>query len=428
MNSHRDTKDDNATMGSYRQLEIDCQELKEDYSHLISLSTEPYHDIDFAVQLGESLMNNTSLKRLTLTTFDMSATDARALAIGVAGSKLKAVEISGRINWCDEARKRIARKILYEGVISSLTIQDIMLQCVQAREMLDSFGNALVEMKLLRIIRVLQSDYWSRQFGQQLSDFMLRKSSLITLFLDDIPMKDIGFTAIARGMRDNVTLKNLHVKKCGIGNDSVRMLVAHWHPNSPLQCLSLAVNKIGPKGVQMLMQAIVHHPALKSLDLNGNAKMGFEGLRIIGEALSAQLSVKYVEVLGCATYDSDYKNGAAEAQEKAWLPAKQALLEGLTRNHLIEAFEVNSFFTHLQTVPGSFGKEIYFYTSLNRMGRRLLSTYHGLASTVWCHILSNCQQQYLFATDLTYFFLREQPSLVQPIRKRQRNERDANLY
>jgi hypothetical protein len=63
--------------------------------------------------------------------------------------------------------------------------------------------------------------------------------------------------------------------------------------------------------------------------------------------------------------------------------------------------------------------EISFYVGLIRHGRYLLATNHGLTSTVWCHILGKCQGPH--ESSIIFYFLREQPSLVQPRRGRKRS-------
>jgi hypothetical protein len=76
-----------------------------------------------------------------------------------------------------------------------------------------------------------------------------------------------------------------------------------------------------------------------------------------------------------------------------------------------------SFYGNDDVFPEILREEIRFYVSLNQLGRRLLITNHGLASTVWCFILEKCGRicrPYSAMVNYVYFFLREQPHLVQP--------------
>jgi hypothetical protein len=100
---------------------------------------------------------------------------------------------------------------------------------------------------------------------------------------------------------------------------------------------------------------------------------------------------------------------AIEHQAKKRDKTVLALLEFVKANHYIECLELEG----SNRVNNEDTKKILFYTTLNRLGRRLLSQNHGLTSSVWTNILAKCQTESELKYSLTYFFLREQPNLVQ---------------
>jgi hypothetical protein len=128
-----------------------------------------------------------------------------------------------------------------------------------------------------------------------------------------------------------------------------------------------------------------------------------------------------MDVSGCSTW-REYKQPDCEqarAQDKALHLASHALLEAVKQNVRIKELKVNE-----QRLPSQFENEIRFYANLNKMGRYLLSTNHGLASTVWCYILAKCQANAVRnKSGFIYFFLCAQPSLAQQAaRKRRRSQ------
>ena len=113
---------------------------------------------------------------------------------------------------------------------------------------------------------------------------------MTSITVDSIPLRlvDDGFIPLVRGISHTLQLETLVLETCDIGDDSVRLLIENWKPDSALQSLCLARNRIGPDGAQLLLRAAPGHSSFHVLDLTGNKRIGFEGLRKIGEELSAQ--------------------------------------------------------------------------------------------------------------------------------------------
>jgi hypothetical protein len=97
----------------------------------------------------------------------------------------------------------------------------------------------------------------------------------------------------------------------------------------------------------------------------------------------------------------------AVAHEKKRHTTVQALLNFVKANNCFQTLDLDR-----SDIKDEESREILFYTTLNRLGRRLLSQDHGLASSVWTHILAKCQTESELKYSLTYFFLRELPNLV----------------
>jgi hypothetical protein len=188
----------------------------------------------------------------------------------------------------------------------------------------------------------------------------------------------------------------------------VQCFVNNWHPDSNLRYLYLPWNDIGFVGVQMLLQAAQQHLVLRKIELDDN-NVGFEGLRLIGNFLPSLQHVTHLQIENCVHlhHFDDFTCEAAHQQEQTRHRAGHTLLNGIKGNVYMKEFSFD------ENVFPDMCEEIGFYVCRNQLGRYLLTTHHELASTVWCIILSRCNYESRRA-DYVYFFLREQPHLVQP--------------
>jgi hypothetical protein len=168
-------------------------------------------------------------------------------------------------------------------------------------------------------------------------------------------------------------------------------------------------NDIGPAGVQSLLRAAQEHPALREIHLEGNRRIGYEGARLIGNELPNLHHIIHLDI-------TDIIRWSDHVQVNAKIQAEQALMNGVIDNTGILKLLLSK-----DEFSGVFQDSIRLYTRLNDLGRYLLATENGLPSTIWCHVFETnriweisdiCRMRY--AASAIYFFLREQPHLVQP--------------
>jgi hypothetical protein len=176
-------------------------------------------------------------------------------------------------------------------------------------------------------------------------------------------------------------------------------------------------NNIGPAGVQSLLQAAHQHPALmRKINLEGNIDIGYEGARLIGNALPNLPHITHLNV-------TNIISSSELAQVQAKIQAEQALMDGIVRNSGI--FELSTRENGFSDVSQDSIR--LMYTALNTLGRYLLTADHGLPLTIWCHVFAGnvfgrnrMREKHGFwhkeyTVTSIYSFLREQPQLmVQP--------------
>jgi hypothetical protein len=383
-----------------------CARVRKDDPSLTLVGTHYFQGLDFASQLGPAMIGNTKLREFGLMFTELSEQEATFLAKGIAQSKLKKIDI-----WCDFVRSASARKILYQGISQSTTIQEISLTDVKV-EVLDGLGDVVLALKQLEQLKIEEVCRFSDQRLFQLvsNAFM---SNITSLKLEGVELGD--FTMAAQGFGNNVTLKTLELDNCELDDCHIQLLVERWHPKSQLKRLLLDRNNVGPEGMQLVFRAAAEHLSLHELSLRRNPGIGLKGLKLFGEQLSTQLHLKDVNIDYCAeviSYD-DENSPEAQLQAEAIQQARCALMNGMKQNQSITQLRLDVPFNSLQ---------VSFYTELNQFGRgSLLSTDQQLAPTIWCHALAKCQQQPNYATSFLYYFLCEQPTLVQCTRKRRRS-------
>lgn len=425
-----------------------CLRIQEDDPRVTRFSTPWFATSpDFCLLLGQSLQTNSHLVKLHLRNLVVTVSAAKALARGIAHSQLKQLEWEGHIqeeldysttiqqtdsssetrSYRSGSSTTAIQQILCHGIQSSLTIESIRFIRFPVSEHSYELANTLSMLHSLQSLSIC--GFQTHQNGrnnnlahaQLISEVLIRSTSLKRLELHDGELGDNNVGAmlvLSEGLQYNQSLKTLELNCCNIGDEGIELLIQHWHPKSTIHSLNLFRNAIGPIGAQRLVQAIVSdHPGLQRLDLSENNTIGYEGLHRIGSILmnrqqEGELRLAALHLLGCAVWNKSHDDSNDEealTQHQARHLAGQALLEAIKGNTHLKELTVfrNSF-------PAEVKNGIGFYAGVNRKGRNLLSYNddHDFVPTVWCHILAKCQHK-VYDHSLTYFFLREQPTLVQ---------------
>jgi hypothetical protein len=342
---------------------------------------------------------------------------ARTLATGIAQSKVTTIYFFGT-GERPHQQERIWR-ILFDGIRSLPRLQRLEFTRVAAEVLLvvrDSISS-LPSLQNLRVVLVEGGEY-----HLALSQILMRTSSLISFGLNVKYLGELGLSLLAHGLRCNTSVTDLRLAGSKIDDPRLELFLELWQPTSPIRELSLSINDISLRGAQQLLRTVACHTAMQVLDLSYNKKIGYDGLIMIGEELLNQTNLTELNVSGCGIWieHPDPNCELARVQYKALQLAGQSFLKAVKQNVRIKKINVSG-----QRLPPEVENEIAFYANLNYMGRYLLSTDHGLVSTVWCYILAKCHQSKRVVDNnesLIYYFLCAQPSLAeQASRKRRRS-------
>jgi hypothetical protein len=352
-----------------------------------------------ASAMGRALTTNTHLRELILDNLALDERSAVHLAFGIFRSKIKELIISSKV-FGDQT---VLWQHVCQGVQASSTIRHLLLsfEGEPVTTSMDWLGNILSSLATLE--KLTLQKFPGIVIDQVLSNILSKSSSLTTLSLST-DADDVDITRLVQILRhQSSSLKRLELEGYSIDNYDLQLLVDCWHPNLSIRSLCLRSTSLDSSGLQILLRAIAAgHMLLHELDLPRNFYLGFDGLRIFGEALPLLTTVTHVSFTSSAWDGNHHKK------------ACQALLNGTKLALQLRKLEIldNDILHEIQN-------EINFYADLIQHGRYLLASHHGLASTVWCHILGKCQGPH--GVSSIFYFLREQPSLVQPRRGRKRS-------
>jgi Ran GTPase-activating protein (RanGAP) involved in mRNA processing and transport len=171
--------------------------------------------------------------------------------------------------------------------------------------------------------------------------------------------------------------------------------------NTSLKEIDLSNNGIDAIGARLLMRGMANHPSITKLYLSNNRNIGYQGLCYIGNELP-NLRIKELDLKECTLREADPSLLVTIASQRE---AGQALVNGIKENLYLTHLTLSDW-----ALPTGFNEELEFYMDLNRSGRYLLGSNHGLAPAIWCRIFES-----LDAADevgLIYYFLKEHPSLM----------------
>ncbi len=269
-------------------------------------------------------------------------------------------------------------QILRDGLMASSSIRQLELKDLDRPHRWEDICVGLHRLTLEC------SDYHNvqdSQYSQLFQNVLIRSSSLSWLSLTCISLGNSGFLQFLEALRRNTSLVKLELHRCDINATRAKDLV----------------------------RAIASHPRLRTLVLDEYSwRMGLDVVLMIAQNLRVHQSrLTHITLSSSFQPRGFVKMEQAVAQDKKRLTTVRALLECVKENYCIQSLDLIGNY-----VSEEENHEIFFYTTLNRLGRRLLSQDHRLASSVWTHVLAKCQTEPELKYSLTYFFLREQPTLV----------------
>jgi hypothetical protein len=214
--------------------------------------------------------------------------------------------------------------------------------------------------------------------------------------------EDDDFTLLSQAIAQNSSLTTLCIVECDIQDDDVKTFLNYWPQDSRIHTLAMNYNAINAQSALLLLQAASNHPAMERLFINGNGRIGYDGLAVIAMELP-NIVLKELNLESCAY--------PLLATDNPFWPEAGAVVgllmaQGMRANtHLIE-FDVsdNAFESIAEQI---IQEELGFYTMRNKYLPLMLEW--QLHPTVWCHVFGkNCRNP-----SIIFLFLQEQPFLVQ---------------
>jgi hypothetical protein len=345
--------------------------------------------------VGRALTTNTHLRELCLEYYlILNESNVMDLANGIRQSKIEKLTVFS--NLFENKDQSDLWPVVCSGIQASSTIQELYLRFafVPLSAPFEWLGTILSSVPTLKKLTLYQ--FHRSDIGPVLSNNLSKSSSLSTLVLKNC-FTGFAINDLVNILRQSSSLTRLELDDCGINNGALDLLVDRWHPSLTIRSLRLQSWSRGGHALKTLLRAVASgRMPLHELDLTLHQCSVCHALQILGEALPSLTNVTYVS-LSLNGWDKPTR----DLQEKA----SRALLNGMKVALQLQKLKITGNYILSQEFPN----EHDFYMSLIRHGRYLLAANHGLASTVWCHILEKCQGR-----STVFYFLREQPSLIQP--------------
>ncbi len=356
-----------------------------------SLSTE-----EDARQVIKILANNTHLTRLHLecgATFRDHQACAEDLASAVAAAPLTFL----RLAWYKFGGSSSMASCLIRAAHVSTTILHLEVYSVEDAGM-EEIALCLTHLETLTLEGKFMPDNI-----EVLREGLQTTSTLTTLELSDISGLDFteDFRNLSQAIASNASLTTLRLASCAMNDNDMNAFLQHWHHDSQIQTLSLTNTGIEVESAMLLIQAASAHPAMESLSIERNWRVGYEGLAIIAMELP-NVVLKYLSLASCAY--SEHENDDTNRNEASAVVGG-LIAQGMRANtHLIELDVSGNGF---ETLAGqAVQEELVFYKLRNKFSVLMLLE-SQLPTTVWCYAFAQHGQNASFI----FFFLQEQPIL-----------------
>ena len=135
-----------------------------------------------------------------------------------------------------------------------------------------------------------------------------------------------------------------------IDDDNTLLLAEALSQNTTLKELNIEAGKLGPGGIQVIVEAIKQHKALSDLDVGINEEIGDEGSKFIAELLSVSSNLSHLNLQTCGIGTEGIKAIATALQQNNTLRILNLNFneiddEGL--KYLCDGLSQNTTLTHL---------------------------------------------------------------------------------
>ena len=213
--------------------------------------------------IAEGLQNNTSLKRLKMSSINEKGGKALATAIA-SNTSLPLVDLYLSSVEITEDSGPAWVNMLQQNT----TLNHISISFSNPSDIAVSFiAEGLQKHTLLKVLCLGCREITSVG-SKYLSKMLMVNHSLISLHISANSIGDEGVTHLAESLKQNKTLKYLDIDSCNITDTGVASLTDALRTNTSLTSLNMSNNPIGDEGVAHLAESLKQNKTLKHLDID----------------------------------------------------------------------------------------------------------------------------------------------------------------
>jgi hypothetical protein len=360
-----------------------------------------------SIQFAMSLHGNTALKKLTLR-FDNDLStdqDLLPLAAGICHSAVSSLAIWNMCISSTEFGGQGLRVLLQQGIQASGRLLLESLEIHALTRTLNTSGLA----EIIPCVETLSLKYVHFGLPEDRSQFhslcegLGRTSNLLGLTLERCNLDDDATRMLFNALLNHRSMTTLNLAENHIGDAGIAALVEFWPEDSRLEVLDLRGNQIATGGVQQLMTALPNRRAMKTLILLRNG-FGFDEVEMIG------IHLPNLKIREICIGEVSMLNGVTRTR------VMHSWLRGIQDNHFLQTI----FMTRNRNFRLELMDEIVFYTKLNKYGRYLRSIANDVPPALWCLIFAKARIERDFNLSMIFYFLVEQPHLVNERKRRKR--------
>jgi hypothetical protein len=372
------------------------------YEHEIDVSRhrdDELADLTTRMQLGGAAPGTRFYTIVLRGDLNFNERETNALADGIFYGRCNQLYIQdATARGSIETEDTIFAACALSGNITRVTLERVNL--IEWKCLLEWISSHMASVTELRLQNI---DAISNEESTLVRDALLGSSSIETLIM--VRCKIAGrVMALFDGLKNggNVHLKKLIVHECNIGDEDAVALVA----GAPEKLMELRMreNDITGDGAVAVVAKAHLNRSIKWLDLSGNRRIGYVGMRRIAAFLSENWNegLEYLNMEECCTVAEEEENWYKEENPNR-----------LSAERLIERCGIDNWKLRLDCVTGNnfdweFCDNMYFYQSETiAKWRKLFSTQITASrSGVISYLLENEDDSWMKSC-LTYYFLTE---------------------
>jgi hypothetical protein len=395
------------------QFNIHCRQLQQNYEFLRAYEFRQSLGEAASIQFAMSLHGNTALEKFTLRFDNDLSTDQDLLSLpaGICNSAITTLAIWNMRMPSTEFGGEGLRVLLQEGIqASGRLLESLEINVVMQKLNTNGLAEIIPCVESLSLTYIHFGLPEDRSHFHSLCEGLERTSNLLGLTLHRCKLDDNATRMLFNALLNHRSMKSLNLADNHIGDADIASFVENWPEDSKLELLDLRSNQITTDGVQRLMTALPNHRAMKILILTGNG-FGFDEVETIGIHLS---NLKIREI---------YIGEVTMVDEMRRIRVMDRWLEGIKANYFLQTIAIYG----NRIIRLEFMDEITFYTMLNRYGRYLLPIANDVPPSLWCLIFAKARIKREFNLSMIFYFLVEQPHLVNERKRRKRRTVQATI-